>query len=119
MSMFTVTDSGQVFTLTDAAAKKVSELMAAEESSDELVLRVAVRPGGCSGFSYFVDFVAEPEATDKSFEFDGLKVCVDKKSYLFLNGTEVDFEQSLVKQGFVFHNPSAKRSCSCGESFSI
>src|SRR5262245_22091934 len=75
-------------------------------------MRLGIRSGGCSGFSYFVDFVAEPDATDKNFEFDGLKVCVDRKSYLFLNGTEVDFESSLVKQGFVFHNPSAKRSCS-------
>jgi iron-sulfur cluster assembly protein len=82
-------------------------------------MRLGIRSGGCSGFSYFMDFVAEPEATDKQFEFDGLKVCVDRKSYLFLNGVELDFEDSLVKSGFVFHNPTAKRSCSCGESFSI
>jgi iron-sulfur cluster assembly protein len=82
-------------------------------------MRLGIRSGGCSGFSYFMDFVADPEPTDKQFEFDGLKVCVDKKSYLFLNGVEVDFESSLVKTGFVFHNPAAKRSCSCGESFSL
>ena len=82
-------------------------------------LRLGVRSGGCSGFSYFMDFVPEPEPTDKQFEFDGLKVCVDRKSYLFLNGIEVDFEQTLVKNGFVFNNPGAKRSCSCGESFTV
>lgn len=81
-------------------------------------LRLGIRSGGCSGFSYFMDFVPAPEPTDKQFEVDGLKVCVDRKSYLFLNGTEVDFESTLVKTGFVFHNPAAKRSCSCGESFS-
>jgi iron-sulfur cluster assembly protein len=82
-------------------------------------MRLGVRSGGCSGFSYFMDFVELPEPTDKQFEFDGLKVCVDRKSYLFLNGVEVDFEASLVKNGFVFNNPDAKRSCSCGESFSV
>jgi iron-sulfur cluster assembly protein len=82
-------------------------------------LRVGIRSGGCSGMSYFLDYVPAPDATDKQFDHDGLKVCVDRKSYLFLNGTEIDWESSLVKQGFVFNNPSAKRSCSCGESFTI
>ena len=82
-------------------------------------LRVGIRSGGCSGMSYFLDYVPAPDALDKQFEVDGLKVCVDRKSYLFLNGIEVDWEQTLVKSGFVFHNPAAKRSCSCGESFSI
>jgi iron-sulfur cluster assembly protein len=82
-------------------------------------LRVGIRSGGCSGMSYFLDFVAEPDANDKQFDHDGLRVCVDKKSYLFLIGTEVAWEESLVKQGFVFNNPAAKRSCSCGESFSV
>ena len=82
-------------------------------------LRVGIRGGGCSGLSYFLDFVEAPQESDKEFEFDGLKVCVDRKSYLYLNGTEVDYEQSLVKSGFVFHNPAARRSCSCGESFSL
>ncbi len=82
-------------------------------------LRLGIRGGGCSGLSYFMDFVDQPEDKDKQFEFDGLKVCVDRKSYLYLVGTEIDFEQSLVKSGFVFHNPAAKRSCSCGESFTL
>jgi iron-sulfur cluster assembly protein len=82
-------------------------------------MRLGIRSGGCSGLSYFVDWVGKPESTDKQFEFDGLRVCIDRKSYLFLNGTEIDFEESLVKRGFVFHNPAAKRSCSCGESFTL
>ena len=82
-------------------------------------IRLGIRGGGCSGLSYFMDFVDEPEEKDKQFEFDGLNVCVDRKSYLYLVGTEVDFEQTLVRNGFVFHNPAAKRTCSCGESFTL
>jgi iron-sulfur cluster assembly protein len=102
--------------LTPAAVARGRELVAEKGAP---WMRLGVKSGGCSGMSYFMDFVATPEATDKQFEFDGLRVCVDRKSYLFLNGTEVDFERSLVKTGFVFHNPAAKRSCSCGESFTI
>ena len=82
-------------------------------------LRVGIRGGGCSGLEYFMDYVPAPGEGDKQFDLAGLRVCVDKKSYLFLNGTRIDFEVSLVKNGFVFHNPSAKRSCSCGESFTL
>ncbi len=82
-------------------------------------LRLGIRGGGCSGLSYVLDFVAEPETKDKQMEFDGLQVCVDRKSYLYLVGTEVDFEDTLVRSGFVFHNPAAKRTCSCGESFAL
>ena len=77
MSMFTVTDASQVFNLTDAAAKKVSELMAAEDTTDELVLRVAVRPGGCSGFSYEMFFDTEIAPDDAQSEHNGVKVVVD------------------------------------------
>jgi len=82
-------------------------------------MRLGIRGGGCSGLSYFMDFVDAPADKDLEFEFDGLRVCVDRKSYLYLVGTEVDFETTLVRNGFVFHNPAAKRSCSCGESFAL
>ena len=82
-------------------------------------MRLGIRGGGCSGLSYFMDFVDSPEDKDKQFEFDGLQVCVDRKSYLYLVGTEIDFEETLVRNGFVFHNPAAKRTCSCGESFTL
>lgn len=110
---------------TSAAAERGRELVASKGAA---WMRLGIRSGGCSGLSYFVDYVAQPEPTDKTFTFplgaealasEQLQVCVDRKSYLFLNGTEVDFETSLVKQGFVFHNPAAKRSCSCGESFTL
>ena len=83
------------------------------------VLRIGVRGGGCSGLSYYMDLVENPQEKDRIFEFEGHKVAVDRKSYLFLNGTEIDFEKTLVKTGFVFNNPLASRSCSCGESFSL
>lgn len=82
-------------------------------------MRLGIRGGGCSGLSYFMDFVQAPGEKDLEFEFDGLQVCVDRKSYLYLVGTEIDFEKTLVRNGFVFNNPAAKRSCSCGESFAL
>jgi iron-sulfur cluster assembly protein len=102
---------------TDAAVHRGKELL--ETKPDVSWIRLGIRGGGCSGLSYFMDFVATPEDKDKQFEFEGLPVCVDRKSYLYLNGTEVDFEETLVRQGFVFHNPAAKKTCSCGESFAL
>ena len=102
--------------LTPAAVVRGKELL---EQKQATWLRLGIRGGGCSGLSYFMDYVAAPEPTDKQFEADGLRYCVDRKSYLLLNGVEIDWEQSLVKSGFVFHNPGAKRTCSCGESFTI
>ncbi len=106
-------------TLTESAVARVREINAKDGSKPWL--RLAVRGGGCSGLSYFLDFVEVPLEGDKSYELHGgdVKVCVDKKSYLFLNGTEIDFERGLLKTGFVFKNPLAVRSCSCGESFTI
>lgn len=105
-------------TLTEAAVTRIAKLKERREHDD--FLRVGIRGGGCSGLSYFIDFVEQPDTKDKVFEFDrGVKVCVDRKSYLFLNGTEIDFQQTLVKTAFEFNNPLSKGSCSCGESFSI
>lgn len=105
--------------LTPAAIERVRVLLK-EQSSQQPWLRVGIRGGGCSGLSYFLDFVAGPDDKDKTFEFgEGVRVCVDRKSYLFLNGTEIDFEEGLVKTGFTFRNPAAKSTCSCGESFTL
>jgi iron-sulfur cluster assembly protein len=105
--------------MSEAAAKRVSSVKAKRQTPNAW-LRVGIRGGGCSGLSYFIDFVEEAGVKDKKFRFNGdVKVCVDRKSYLFLNGTEIDFESTLVKTGFIFHNPLASRSCSCGESFTI
>lgn len=103
--------------LTDAAKDRVRELV--QNNTAASWLRLGVRGGGCSGFSYVMEFVGEPQEKDKVFEFDDVKVCVDRKSYLFLNGIELDWESDLVRQQFIFNNPHAKRSCSCGESFAV
>ena len=102
-------------TLSDNAVRKIITLV---NDDAQKGLRVKVVGGGCSGLQYRMD-LDEERTGDKIFERDGAKLLVDRKSFLYLNGTEVDYEQSLVKSGFVFHNPAAKRSCSCGESFSV
>ena len=105
-------------TLTASAQDRVRELVSTREK-DETWLRLSISSGGCSGFSYNMDFVQAPEDGDKVFEFGDVHVCVDRKSYLFVNGIELDFEADLIRQQFVFNNPLAKRSCSCGESFTV
>jgi iron-sulfur cluster assembly protein len=106
-------------TITEAAIDRVEAIKRKRQTPDA-VLRVGVQGGGCSGLSYFMDFVAEPEEKDKIFEFaEGIRIAIDRKSYLFLNGTEIDFERTMMKTGFLFNNPIAGRSCSCGESFTL
>lgn len=81
-------------------------------------LRLGVLGGGCSGLSYLFKFEPKPRATDKIFEFDGVQVFVDPKSYIFLDGMTLDYKESLMQSGFAFDNPNAKKSCGCGTSFS-
>lgn len=108
--------------LTEAAVHRVQEL-AMKRQTPEAFFRVGIRGGGCSGLSYFVDFAEQPDPKDKIFEFgpegQKVKVLIDRKSYLFLNGTQIDWKSTLMKTGFEFNNPLAGRSCSCGESFSV
>ena len=105
-------------TLTPSAVERVAAIKNMRQTP-EAVLRVGVRGGGCSGLSYFMDFVEKPEDKDKIFTIEGVTVAVDRKSYLFLNGTEIDYQKGMMKTGFEFKNPVASRSCSCGESFSL
>jgi iron-sulfur cluster assembly protein/iron-sulfur cluster insertion protein len=116
--MFTVTDAGALFTLTDAAAAKVKDLMAAEENADQLALRVAVRPGGCSGFSYEMFFDTDVVADDTVSEWSGVKVVIDPASIQHLKGASLDYRDGLQGAGFAINNPNATRSCGCGQSFS-
>jgi len=106
-----------MITLTERAAKKVKKTIALRE--DTLGLRVGVRGGGCSGFSYFLDFVGTPDKNDWEIETLGVNLYIDPKSYLYLMGTEIDFIDDLNESGFKFNNPTAKRTCGCGESFSV
>lgn len=103
--------------LTDRAAARINELIAAD-SRGEQGLRVKVVGGGCSGLQYKVDFDM-PKATDKIFEKDGARVLVDMKSLLYLTGTELDYKDELMQSGFVFQNPNVKKACGCGASFTV
>ena len=104
-------------TLTDAAISKVAELLA-EEGEDSLALRVAVRPGGCSGYSYEMFFDADVASDDVVREFSGVKVVVDAASAELLQGSELDYSGGLQGAGFHVVNPNASRTCGCGSSFS-
>jgi iron-sulfur cluster assembly protein len=105
--------------VTEKAVSQVKQIISEQGYSEETMLRVGVAGGGCSGFSYSLTFDDKyDEKADDVHEFFGLKVCVDKKSDLYLTGTTVDFYEGLEKRGFVFNNPNAVRTCGCGSSFS-
>ncbi len=80
-------------------------------------LRLGVQGGGCSGLSYLIRFEPKERPTDRVFEFDGVRVFVDPKSFIYLDGMTLDYKESLMQSGFVFDNPNAKQSCGCGTSF--
>ena len=103
--------------LTDAAVAKVKELMTREESPDDIALRVAVQPGGCSGMRYALFFDDRKLDGDLVASFGGVPVRVDKASAPHLVGTEIDWVDSLMGAGFSINNPNAKSSCACGDSF--
>ena len=106
-----------VITLTDNAATKVKELIEAE-GDPALALRVAVRPGGCSGFSYEMFFDGEIETDDQQATFGDVKVVVDSASAQMLLGATLDYKDGLQQAGFSIDNPNATRTCGCGSSFS-
>lgn len=105
-------------TLTPQAIKEAKRLIA-EQNNPNLALRVGVKGGGCSGFSYAMGFDAEKRPMDEVFEQDGVKIYCDAKSHLYLDGITVDFKSDLTDGGFRFINPNAKGSCGCGSSFSV
>ena len=104
-------------TMTDAAADRVRKFL--ENRGKGVGLRLGVKPSGCSGMAYVLEFADEIEDTDKVFEDHGLKIIVDAKSLLYLDGTEVDYGKEGLNEGFKFSNPNAKASCGCGESFTV
>ena len=115
--MFTVQDASTVFTITDAAADKVKSLITAE-GNPNLVLRVAVRPGGCSGLSYEMFFDTDIAADDIRTDHGGVGVVIDPASAQHLGGASLDYKDGLQGAGFAINNPNAQRSCGCGQSFS-
>ena len=106
--------------LTEKAAAQIKKIVTESGlPADETRLRVGVKGGGCSGFSYMLDLTEEPQGEmDEELECNGIKVLVDQKSLLYLSGTEIDFKDEVMQQGFVFKNPNATSSCGCGSSFS-
>jgi iron-sulfur cluster assembly protein len=105
--------------VTDKALAKVRTAMAKEGVSPEQGgLRLGVQGGGCSGLSYNVRFDTQPRERDRIFQFSDVRVFVDPKSFIYLNGMVLDYQETLMQQGFVFVNPQATKSCGCGTSFS-
>ena len=104
-----------MITLSESAAKKLAALL---EDKKETGVRAAVRGGGCSGFTYKLDFDNQ-NTEDRVITDQGIEIYVDTKSFLYLMGTQIDFVDELNQAGFKFVNPNAKRTCGCGESFSI
>ena len=105
-----------MITLTDAATSKVDQLIKAE--GEDLALRVAVRPGGCSGFSYEMFFDSDIASDDHTTEYAGVRVVVDPSSAMMLEGATLDYKDGLEESGFSINNPNAQRTCGCGSSFS-
>lgn len=106
--------------VTDRAVARIRAAMDKEGISPaEGGLRLGVKGGGCSGLSYSMSFDSHPRERDRIFEFGGVRVFVDPKSFLYLHGITLDYEQTLMRQGFNFVNPNSQRSCGCGSSFSV
>lgn len=104
--------------LTDTAAREIRTIVTQQELDLEKVrLRVGVKGGGCSGFSYILDLTETQKEHDEMFDQHGIKVICDPKSYLYLNGVTIDFKDELMGRGFVFNNPNATSTCGCGSSF--
>jgi iron-sulfur cluster assembly protein len=105
--------------VTERAVKRIRTTMAKEGiSPEEGGLRLGVMGGGCSGLSYSIKFDTHPRERDRVFEFDGVRIFVDPKSFVYLHGMTLDYEETLMRQGFNFINPNSSRSCGCGSSFS-
>lgn len=104
-------------TLTPKAASKVKAMMADPAQAGATGLRVKVAGGGCSGLSYQLALERQAAAVDKVYESEGVRIYLDPKSALFVSGTQIDYEESIMGQGFAFKNPNAKGTCGCGSSF--
>lgn len=104
-------------TMTDAAAERVRDFL--DQRGKGVGLRLGVRTSGCSGMAYVLEFVDDVEDSDIVFEDRGVKVIVDQKSLVYIDGTELDFAREGLNEGFKFNNPNVKDQCGCGESFNV
>ena len=110
---------GEMIEVTSKAAEKFKALMQRKECPATHFVKISIKGGGCSGFAYDIDFVAEAENKDKTWEVDDVKFTTDPKSYLYLVGTTLDYVDDLMESGFKFINPNATGSCGCGKSVSF
>ena len=104
--------------ISDRAAKEIKKVMSENDIPETFGLRMGVKGGGCSGFSYVLGFDEKAKETDKVIDLNGLKVYVDEKSLPYLSGVVLDYQDGLSGKGFTFENPNATRTCGCGSSFS-
>jgi len=109
----------QEISVSDKAVKQIKRIKSENDLPENHGLRISVKGGGCSGLTYNLGFDEKQNDADMVIEKDGVKLFVDGKSLFYLNGTELDFSDGLNGRGFVFNNPNAKKTCGCGESFSI
>ena len=109
---------GKSFGITDSAVRQLRKLMA-DRGTPAAGLRISVKGGGCSGLSYSMDWADAPREKDRIFERDGVRVFIDGKSFLYLAGSELAYEQTLMSSMFKVQNPNVKSTCGCGESFSV
>jgi iron-sulfur cluster assembly protein len=105
--------------LTESAAREIKRIMDEQGSPESQFIRIGVQGGGCSGFSYSLNWDSESSEKDRIAEFHGVKVAVEKKFEPYLDGTVIDFYDGLEKRGFVFNNPNVVKSCGCGSSFQV
>lgn len=108
-----------MITVSETASQKILALKAEDKTSADAFLRVKVKRGGCSGFSYKMEFDIKTTEADKIFESNGAKVVIDDQSLMYLLGMTLDFEGGLNGKGFIFQNPNATKSCGCGSSFAV
>jgi iron-sulfur cluster assembly protein len=111
-------EAPRTFGMTERAAAQIARLRT-ERGTPDAALRVAIKGGGCSGLTYVMEWADTIRERDKVFERDGVKVVIDPKSYLYLLGSELTYQESLMASGFKIENPKVKAACSCGESFAI
>ncbi len=105
--------------VTEKAAEKIQELLVKEGLPETGGLRLGVQGGGCSGLSYAMQLETEPRQRDRVFEQNGARIFVDPKSYAYLENITLDYEDTLMRKGFLFQNPQASRTCGCGTSFAV
>lgn len=109
-----------MLSLTERAAQQAIQVMSSNDIDSNIAgIKLGVKAGGCSGLNYVLDIVEHPEENDRIFSSFGVRIFCDPRAYLYLNGTEVDYQSTLTGGGFTFNNPNARKSCGCGTSFSV